>query len=406
MPGINIQYRDNRGHMVSGTLSGISASSAAFITLTNAVTGTVESMTYGGNMFGMSDGDRPAFALSSVPDGEYFVSAMGGDGSKGNLASDEALVAPPRKVTVRGADVTGLELVLTRLGSISGRFVLENARAADGKNLCQIKRQAAVEEVILLSQLDVKGKGKTDQSIPLASLFSLFTIDSVPNDKGEFQLLTTDGGRYRLDIRLPTEDWYIRSITMPATVTAGESKDATSQAKETATQVKESAVNQAKPDAAKPKDAARDGIAIKAGEKVENLIITASEGAAGFKGKIVVEKEGEHLPARLRVILVPAEIGSAEDVLRFYESEMQRDTTFSFSNLAPGKYFLLTRSLSDEEMNDETLRPLSWDAESRKALRKDAEGLNVTLDLQPCQRLTEQVLKHAPPTQKNSNHSG
>ncbi len=388
MPGINIQYRDNRGHLVSGTLSGLGANSAAFVTLTSAATGNVESMTYGGTMFGMTEGDKPSFALSSVPDGEYYVSAMGGDGSKSNLTPDEGLVAPPRKVTVRGTDVTGLELVLTRLGSISGRLVLEPAKTVDGKPLCQPKRNAALEEVVLLSQLDVKGKGKTEQSIPIASLFAIFTTDSVPNDKGEFQLLTIDGGRYRLDIRLPTEDWYIRSITLPAS-------PATSESKETAAiQAKETASNPAKPETAKPKDAARDGLLMKAGEKLEGLMVTASEGAAAVKGKVVVEKEGDQLPVRLRIILIPAEAESSDDTLRFYETEMLRDATFSLNNLAPGKYFLVTRSVSEEETNDESLRPLAWDADVRKTLRKEAEGLNVSLDLQPCQRLGDYELKY------------
>ncbi len=387
IPGINIQYRDNRGHLVSGTLSGLGANSAAFITLTNAVNGNVESMTYGGSMFVMNDGDKPSFALSSVPDGEYYVSAMGGDGAKSNMATDEALIAPPRKVTVRGADVTGLELALTRLGSISGRFVLENAKTIDGKNLCQPKRNAAIEEVVLLSQLDVKGKGKTEQSIPIASLFSMFTTDSVPNDKGEFQVFTIDSGRYRLDMKLPTDDWYIRSLTLPAM--------ATSENKETTlVQAKEAADSQAKPESSKPKDVARDGIAMKAGERLEGVIITASEGAAGLKGKVTAEKEGDPLPARLRIILVPAEPESADDVVRFYEVEMQRDATFSISNLAPGKYFMVTSPVSEEEMNEETLRPLGWDLDARKTLRKETEALTVTLDLQPCQRIGEYVLKH------------
>ncbi|MEW6125495.1 MAG: carboxypeptidase regulatory-like domain-containing protein [Acidobacteriota bacterium] len=407
--GINIQYRDNRGHLVSGTLSGFDNQGVAFVTLTNAATGTIEAMSLGGAIFGIGDGEKPSFALGSVSDGDYYVSAMGGDERKLNLATDETLVAPPRKVTVRGADVTGVELTLMRLGSISGKFVLENLKSVDGKSICPAKRASSVEEVVLLSQLDVKGKDRPEPTMPIAALFAMFTTDGVPNEKGDFRLLIIDGGRYHLDIKLPTEDWFIRSITMPANSASRESKEpmaqptsggistkepTNAQAKQPSNNPsKESTGNQPKTELTQFKDAAREGMMMKLGERLEGVTITASEGAAGLKGRVTVAKEGEQLPNRLRVVLVPAEPESADDALRYYETEMQRDATFSLNNLAPGKYFVIAQAVSEEEMNDDTLRPLRWDAESRKTLRKVAEALNVTLDFQPCQRVGDYLLK-------------
>ena len=43
-------------------------------------------------------------------------------------------------------------------------------------------------------------------------------------------------------------------------------------------------------------------------------------------------------------------------------------------------------------------RPAAWDADSRARLRREAEAASLTLDLQPCQRVTDYALRypHAP----------
>ena len=66
-----------------------------------------------------------AFAFYGVPDGEYDLTAE-------RLESDRSdrLGSEPRRVTVRGADVTGVELRLSPRAAIQGKVVLDPLPAA------------------------------------------------------------------------------------------------------------------------------------------------------------------------------------------------------------------------------------------------------------------------------------
>ena len=41
--------------------------------------------------------------------------------------------------------------------------------------------------------------------------------------------------------------------------------------------------------------------------------------------------------------------------------------------------------------------PAAWDAGSRAKLRREAEAANTSVELQPCQRLSDYSLRYAPP---------
>jgi hypothetical protein len=84
-------------------------------------------------------------------------------------------------------------------------------------------------------------------------------------------------------------------------------------------------------------------------------------------------------------------------VLRYAEAAADNDGAFSISWLAPGRYFLLARAVSDEEYMQRDIRPLAWDAASRARLRREAAAANTAIELQPCQRVDDYVLKYAPP---------
>ena len=167
------------------------------------------------------------------------------------------------------------------------------------------------------------------------------------------------------------EDYFVRSITLPA-----------------------SGKNQP------PVDAARNPLAVKSGERLNNLTVTVAEGAAAVRGRVVPATEGARLPDRLRIHLVPAEKEAANDVLRFAEAKAGADGAFVINNLAPGHYLILARPSADEETSDALARPVAWDATERAALFKQAAAANFTLDLQSCQRLIDYVLKYTPPAPK------
>src|SRR5207302_671295 len=101
----------------------------------------------------------------------------------------------------------------------------------------------------------------------------------------------------------------------------------------------------------------------------------------------IIANAGVPLPARLRVYLVPAEREHADDVLRFAEAPVL-EGKFALGNLAPGRYWLMARPITEDEIKTAMMRPRAWDSEARAKLRREAEATQVTIDLQPCQRLS------------------
>src|SRR6185503_7696737 len=127
---IDIRYRENRGHSIGGTVTVSTgpAPQAITVVLSRAVNGIVEASTV---VMG-----RDHFGFDSLLDGEYIVTAMGTSGNLGMGASAEGItasVSQPRRVTVSGADVSGINLVIEPLGSIAGRVVLEALQDAKQK---------------------------------------------------------------------------------------------------------------------------------------------------------------------------------------------------------------------------------------------------------------------------------
>lgn len=349
---IDIRFRNERGYSVSGTVTGPLPQGArmnrVWVSLSHTDMGTVEST----SIIVRAD-NRYAFEIHGVPDGEYRVTARSMSGREG---ADET-ASPAVQAVVKGADVTGLELRLAPLGSISGRIVLEPALQKDQLSDCKEKRVSVLEESIITVRRDLAKNERPSVSIS--------SPDVAPDDKGEFKFAGLQPSRYRIESRLPGELWYVRSITLPAPGNT-------------------------------TKEISANGIAIKQGEKVIGLTITISEGAASMRGKLVAP-EGASLPSRLRVHLISAERESVEDLLRYREVAVESDSTFALTNLAPGKYLIIARPTPEGESGLEIARPAHWDAAARKKLRSEAEAANTLIDLKPCARLSDYLLRYARP---------
>ena len=355
--GIDVRYRGDRGHIVSGTLSGSLGSDSGMrrvsVSLARASSGAIESNTF----ISLRGGER-GFALYGVPDGEYDLVAQTSTGPESSAAST------PRRLTVKGTDVTGLDLSLTPLGAIAGRVVLETLSESERKGDCKDKRGASPDETVIIARRDEKA-GAKEQSAPGV----LAPTDGTPDEKGEFRILSLIAGRYRIETRMPTQDWFVRSIAVPGPASSK-----------------------------KQNDVMGPGLPLSSGQRVVDLTVTLAEGAAGLRGKVVSAAEGASLPPRLRVHVVPAEAESADAVMRYAEATVDNDGAFSISNLAPGRYFLLARVVSDEEFMERDSRPSAWDATSRTKLRHEAQAANITVELQRCQRVTDYSLKYSPPS--------
>lgn len=344
---IDIRHRSDTGHAVSGTISGAAEPTQAFnspgITLLHAATKEAVSST--------SAHQTRAFVFFGIPDGEYELYARQRGRKEENAAG-----SAPQRVTVRGADVTGITLRMIAYGAISGRVVVEPAKSAEAK--CEPKAPLSVEEILLNAQSELRNPRSLNAVLGEADEAS----DRVaPNEKGEFTLASLEPDAYRIETDLPGENWFVRSMTLPAVGTA-----------KTRT------------------DAARSAINLKPGEKLANLEIILAEGAASLSGRIA-PKEGGNLPSRLRVHLIPAEATATDEVLRYREAVIEKNGSFEFKHLAPGKYRLLARSIPDTEKDNQ--RPAAFDSTERLKLKKEAEAATNEIELKPCQRAKDHVLQ-------------
>ncbi|MGH9768402.1 MAG: hypothetical protein ACREAB_13305, partial [Blastocatellia bacterium] len=273
----------------------------------------------------------------------------------------DSFVSAPRRVTVRGADAGGIELKLAPRASIAGKIVVENQ-----PNDCEAKRRFSIEEAVISLRRDEK-------TPELQIIYRGYLSDAAPNEKGEFAIRHIDPGRYFVEPRLPAENWYVKSISAATSAPAG-------------------------PNARRPaagSDIARSGVALKAGEKLTGLAVTIASGAASLSGKVIAAKEGARLPTRVRVHLAPAEPAGAGNVLRYAEAMVRAGAAFAFNNIAPGKYWLVARAALDEEPGDRQSTPVAWDANERAKLRKEAEAMKIEVELKPCQRVADQIVKLA-----------
>jgi hypothetical protein len=402
--GIDIRYRDQKGYIISGQISNASeadsAAALAVLVLTNALTGNLENWSLASGFGAISQDGKRAFALTGIAEGEYDLSATATANVGLGGMSGTTYVAPARRIKVKGGDVTGVELKLLPLASISGQLVIEKLKADAARAACQGLRPAVPQEAVIRGRNDARTQAASQPQ--MAGAMAAFSINSenTPDEKGAFKIMITEASRYRLEVKLPTEDLYVQSIGLPKAAAASPAKSGG--ARETA---KPPATGTPAETGKQLRDAARSGISIKLGESVDNVLILIGEGAAGLRGQI--KAEGGALPSRLRIFLVPAEAESADNVLRYFETDMQKDGTFSLSHLPPGRYFILTRVVNEETASEEMPRPVAWDTELRQLLRTEAEAKNLLLDLQPCQRLNDYLLRFtvaAPvkkPEQKN-----
>lgn len=355
---VDVRYRGDSGHAVSGNLSGpIQPNSGASVTLTPVVNGIPLS-----NALAFQSFTIKGFAFYGVADGDYDLSAQANFGPGNNLASE------PRRITVKGADVTGLELAVKALASISGRVVLEPSNAAECKN----KRQPSLAETMLVAR-------RNDNATPKDQwTFANFFAQGSPDQSGEFTLRNLAAGQFNLQARFYAKYWYLRSIVRQVPG---------------ATPARGGATN-------RQTDAARNGISLKFGERISGLTVTLSAGAASLRGA-VKPAEGESLPAKLFLQLAPAEKENADDVLRFFTAPVNADGTFALNNLPPGRYWTLTRTATNNDPQSDARLRAPEEAETRTQIRRAAEAARTVVEFKPCQNLIDYELPFKPASPKN-----
>lgn len=357
--GTDIRYRGERGRIISGSISGTIDPNLRYslsVSLALPSNGAYESTTF------VQPGTKPSFSFNGISDGEYELTAQQG------LGGGESAVSAPRRVTVKGSDVTGIELSLAPLGSIAGSVFLE----APPKETCGDKRGATFLETLITARRDEK-----IQLLEVTRTPFLLGSGSIPDDQGKFTIHNVQTGSYRLTVRLPSDAWYVRSITLPAA------------------QAARPAGPQSKP--AETKSAQSSSvITLKTGDHVANVAVNIAQDAANLRGRVAPATEGAILPANLKVYLVPQERERADDVLRYSEAAIESDGAFTLANLAPGRYLIIVRPAPENDPLERSPRPLAWDTTTRAKLRREAEAANTPVELKSCQRIGDQVLRYSP----------
>ena len=354
--GIDIRWRGEKGHAVSGKAvvkaeAGSNGFGGVQITLSSATTGAVIATT-----FQMDRGPGRGFAFYGVSDGDYEITAR----SSGFSATDNDSVSLPRRFSLRGNDVSGLELTLAPLASISGKVTIERK-----PGVCQNPRASFVEEVLLTPQRD-----ETTREMP--------PRPAAPTASGDFLLRNLEAGRWRIASLLPDENWYVRALSLSKP--SAPARRTTNAAASTVT------------------NPVRDGITLRAGEKLSGVALTITEGAAGMNGT-VTDAEGAKPAGRMSVFLVPVEKEASDDLLRYAQTTARSDGSFQFRHLAPGRYYLLARPRAEGE-GSEAAFALIQDNSRRAALRRAAEAGGITIELSPCQRVPAYQLRTTTTTEK------
>jgi hypothetical protein len=335
----DIRYRGEPGHTISGTVKIAGTGSATILLIPVGA-----AFLPGGSTF--QPANARGFAFNGLTDGDYDL--VGQEFTTNPTGAVPVLsLSEPRRVTVKGADVTGIELSTRPLPSITGRVTLESSKVPE----CQGKRAPLLAETFVRVQ-----KHEKDAEKDRATYLRMFPNTTSPDRNGEFVLRNVMAGRYQFEPRFYARYWYLRSITLGG-ATAKSSKV----------------------------DAAANWTVVKFGDQISNLTITLAEGAASIRGRIAAAEP-------MAVYLAPAEVDKGEDVLRYFVTETAGDGTFAFNNLPPGRYWSLAQTPDPQTATLTKLRQPEA-AAARTKLRRAAETQKNELQLKPCQNVVDYQLK-------------
>jgi hypothetical protein len=350
---VDIRYRNEPGHTISGKVK-VNGNSGASVSLNYVRDGVVP--TNGSYQPPAGQG----FVLAGIADGEYEITAQEVVSTTSQAYPDIA-IADPIRVTVKGADITGLELIPKPLASISGKITLETSKLSD----CQNKRQPLFSET-MVTMLQNRKEERTDQ----VALLRLFVGTSTADKDGAFTIRNIRSGQYSFSPRFFARYWYFKSISLFGATSGPQTKTSSSITK----------------------DIARNWMPVKTGDRIIGLTITLSEGAASIRGQIT--KSGDAKPdAGLSVYLVPSERDKVEDPLRYFTAEINGDGTFLLTNLPPGRYWALAQQFQAETPTSTEKLRLPDALEARTNIRRAAEAAKVEVELKPCQGLNDFKLR-------------
>ena len=336
---VDIRYRGERGNTIGGLVQGIRTAERGFSV---ALTSLAERGPRWNHPFQDANGE---FAFDGIPDGDYLLVATAYFNER-ERGESESMV-----LNVRGADIEGLQLTPAALASISGTVVLKELIEPVGA--CTDKRLPQSHEMNVTAWHRVIQGAKKKPQFVWRSRGS-----ESPNSQGNFALKGLAASEYYFGVRLPSQAWYLQSIAFVPSTPGGKLTDAT-----------------------------RAWTTVKPGDQLTGLTVTLAQGAGLVRGQIPLV-EGETLPEKLSVYLVPAEDAQAEDALRYFAAQVTAEGNFWLSNVMPGRYWMLAQPGVDTTRQEISTIRLPDAAETRASLRHAAEQKKTEIELKPCQDVT------------------
>lgn len=345
---VDIRYRGRTGHAVSGNVVAPTTPNAPWITINLA---RVVNSKLDFRMSAFQRAGTKGFEFKGVADGDYLI------WTEYAPRAGETFLAEPKRITVKGADVTGIELIARTLASVAGVVVLEPSTVAE----CKDKPDPLFQETIVSLQRTLRQRSKEaparDQQLELPHYSS---SQASPDGAGSFQLRNLPAGEYNFDIRFFARHWYLRSATQPA------AKDSTTS------------------------DLARSVISLKSGDRVTGLKAILTEGAASISGQVELPDDRRSAPTIL--YMVPAEKDKADDVVRYFATLVADDGSFTVDHLPAGRYWMLAKVAATENETKTSALRLPASSAARARLRREAETAKFEIELKPCQSLRNHTL--------------
>lgn len=337
---VDIRYRGERGSTISGLVSGYGKERGAWVTLTSIAERGPRWDVY-------FEASRGEFAFEGIPDGDYHLAATTA-GNRNDHGVSESIV-----LNVRGADIEGINLTAAPLASVTGRVVLAALKTPPPE--CTDTRQPPLSDVSVTAHHRVaEGTKKKPQFVWRARGAS-------PNPQGNLTLQALPANEYYFGVRFSVEQWYLQSIAFA-------------------------------PPNGKPTDVSRTWTTLKPADQLSGLTVTLAQGGALVRGNFTLA-EGQTVPEKLTVYLVPAETEKAEDALRYFAAPVNSQGAFWLHYVAPGRYWLVAQPGTDDTRYDVNKVRLPDGGELRSSLRHTAEQAKTEIELKPCQDITLRDLR-------------
>lgn len=336
---IDIAYRAEQGRVISGTVSSPIGENEGFrLSLTPVGDGFASWSAHrypemNGRSFsyvGLGDGDYDLYAYSYSKTREYGLSEI-------------------KRIRIRGADVTGIELTPRPMASVAGRVMFEETNTPE----CTDKSRPSFEAMTIGAW---HNDSEAAKEIP-QSVWSLGTPVK-PDAQGNFVVRNLTAGEYYFTPRVAAKNWYVRSIQFASAAQK------------------------------KPIDATRVWTNVKSGERLSGVSITLVPGGASFSGRLALG-EGERVPVRTLVYLAPVERERADNTLSYFGTPINSEGKFAINNIAPGRYWIFAQTLGEDEPVPLSRIRFPHETDTREQIRRDAEAAKTEIEFKPCQNVAD-----------------